>query len=533
METTLDVTEHGGIHEREAIPPTNTSEGKKDKIRVVALDVTEHGGIHETEAIPPPTLARGRRNKTRVVVSPIETRLGGAKRRHASYCQLYGNVDIREVISSIKVVLERQAAKDRKSKNNCFLCGELHFCRDCQKGREELLAHIKEYEERQRLWEEPTISKPEEDSTSTKVDGSKETLEVLEDFKDLVSLESPKGFPPEGEVDHSIGLEMSAKILATAPDRVAFPDLSKILPPKREVDHSIGLELRATIPAVVTTKSSEAFREAIPPTNTSEGKKDKIRVVALDVTEHGGIHETEAIPPTNTSEGKKDKTRVVVSPIETRFTRVDVTMADSGERLDIGEHCIEHKVGDLKGRLGEPRGDMLATVNSMVHVGHQEKLSFQLKVLDKGKHKDRKSKNNCFCVVSFIFVETAQKGGVARAHQRVRGEATTLEEPTISKPEEDSTSTKVDGSKETLEVLEDFKEPRVPGVAKGISTRGGGGSLHRIGDECQDSGNGTRSRGFSRFVKDTSTQEGGGSLHRIGVEGHDSCRRYYQELGSF
>ncbi|GFS34442.1 ankyrin repeat family protein with DHHC zinc finger domain-containing protein [Actinidia rufa] len=158
-------------------------------------------------------------------------------------------------------VMARQTEEDSKSclKNNCFLCGELHFCQDCPK-REELLARIKEYEERQRLEEEPTISEPEEDSTSIKVDGSKENLEVLEDFKDLVSLESPKGFPHEGEVDHSIGLETSAKILATAPNHMAFPDLSKILPPKREVDHSIGLELRAKIPAVVTTKSSGAFR---------------------------------------------------------------------------------------------------------------------------------------------------------------------------------------------------------------------------------------------------------------------------------
>ncbi|GFY96653.1 hypothetical protein Acr_11g0009590 [Actinidia rufa] len=67
-----------------------------------------------------------------------------------------------------------------------------------------------------------------------------------------------------------------------------------------------------------------------------------------------------------TSEGKKDKTRVAISPIETRFTRVDMTVADSGERLDIGEHSMEHEVGDLKGRLGESRGNMLATVNSML-----------------------------------------------------------------------------------------------------------------------------------------------------------------------
>ncbi|GFZ16769.1 hypothetical protein Acr_26g0000390 [Actinidia rufa] len=38
-----------------------------------------------------------------------------------------------------------------------------------------------------------------------------------------------------------------------------------------------------------------------------------------------------------TSEGKNDKTRVAVSPIETRFTRVDMTVADLRERLDIGE----------------------------------------------------------------------------------------------------------------------------------------------------------------------------------------------------
>ena len=102
----------------------------------------------------------------------------------------------------------------------------------------------------------------------------------------------------------------------------------------------------------------------------------------------------------DTSKGKKDKSQYAISPIETRFTRVDVTVADSGEQLDIGKQSMEHEVGDLKGRLGEPRGDMLATVNSMVHERQQENLSFQAKVLkilekfkvrlDKGNHTDRK-----------------------------------------------------------------------------------------------------------------------------------------------
>ncbi|GFZ20529.1 hypothetical protein Acr_28g0012340 [Actinidia rufa] len=118
----------------------------------------------------------------------------------------------------------------------------------------------------------------------------------------------------------------------------------------------------------------------------------------------------------DTSKGKKDKTRVVVSPIETQFTRVDVTVADSGERLDIGEHSMEHEVGDLKGMLREPRGNMLVTVNSMVHMGQQGKLSFQLKVLDKGKPKDRKPKNNCFICDELHFFRDCQKMEELLAH---------------------------------------------------------------------------------------------------------------------
>ncbi|GFZ21744.1 hypothetical protein Acr_29g0009060 [Actinidia rufa] len=229
---------------RKAIPPTNTSEGKKDKTRVVVSPIeTRFTRVDVTMADSGERLDIGE-HCIEHKVGDLKGRLGEPRGDMLATVNSMVHVGHQEKLSFQLKVLDKGKHKDRKSKNNCFLCGELHFCRDCPK-REELLAHIKEYEERQRLWEEPTISKPEEDSTSTKVDGSKETLEVLEDFKDLVSLESPKGFPPEGEVDHSIGLEMSAKILATAPDRVAFPDLSKILPPKREVDHSIGLELRA------------------------------------------------------------------------------------------------------------------------------------------------------------------------------------------------------------------------------------------------------------------------------------------------
>ncbi|GFY97677.1 hypothetical protein Acr_12g0002180 [Actinidia rufa] len=179
----------------------------------------------------------------------------------------------------------------------------------------------------------------------------------------------------------------------------------------------------------------------------------------LDVTEHGDIHERETLPPTNISEGKKDKTRVAISPIEMRFTRVDMTVANSGEWLDIGEHSMKHEVGDLKGRLGEPRGDMLATVNSMVHVGQQEKLSFQLKVLDKGKPKDRKPKLNCFLCGELHFCRDCPKREELIARIKEYEERQRLEEkPTISEPKEDSTSTKVDGSKETVEELVEPKE---------------------------------------------------------------------------
>ncbi|GFZ21613.1 hypothetical protein Acr_29g0007750 [Actinidia rufa] len=173
----------------------------------------------------------------------------------------------------------------------------------------------------------------------------------------------------------------------------------------------------------------------------------------------------QSLPPT-LARGRKDKTRVVVSPIETRFNRVDVTVADSGERLDIGEHCMEHEVGD-------PKGDMLATVNSMVHVGHQEKLFFQLKVLDKGNPKDRKPKRNCFICDELHFFRDCPKREELIARIKEYEERQRLEEePTISEPEEDFTSTKVDGSKETLEVLEDFKDLVSLGSPKGFPPEG-------------------------------------------------------------
>ncbi|GFS46943.1 hypothetical protein Acr_00g0104650 [Actinidia rufa] len=158
-----------------------------------------------------------------------------------------------------------------------------------------------------------------------------------------------------------------------------------------------------------------------------------------DVIEHGGIHEREALPPTDTSEGKKDKTRVVVSPIETRFTRVDVTVANSGERLDIGEHSMEHEVGDLKGRLGEPRGNMLATVNWQAQ--------------------GWKPKNNCFLCGELHFCRDCPKREELLASIKEYEERQQLEEePTISALEEDSTSTMVDRSKETVEELEEPEE---------------------------------------------------------------------------
>ena len=160
-----------------------------------------------------------------------------------------------------------------------------------------------------------------------------------------------------------------------------------------------------------------------------------------------------------TSKGMEDKTRVAGSPIETRFTRVDVTVVDSGERLDIEKQSMEHEVGDLKGKIGEPKGNMLATVNSMVHVGQQEKLSFQEKVLDKGKHKDRKPKNNCFLCGELHFCRDCPKREEMIARIKEYEERQELEEePTISEPEEDFTNTKVDRPKETVEELEEPEE---------------------------------------------------------------------------
>ncbi|GFS32903.1 hypothetical protein Acr_00g0025250 [Actinidia rufa] len=159
------------------------------------LNVTEHGGIHEKEALPPTGTSKGMKNETQVAVNPIDT---------------FTRVDVTMADSGERLDIGEYSMEHE--------VGDLKGRLGEPRGRDAMAPNY------------------------------------------MAPPELPKILPPKREVDHSIGLETSAKILATAPDRMASPELSKILPPKREVDHSIRLELSAKIPAIVTTKSPGAFK---------------------------------------------------------------------------------------------------------------------------------------------------------------------------------------------------------------------------------------------------------------------------------
>ncbi|KAL5801681.1 hypothetical protein ACOSQ3_033313 [Xanthoceras sorbifolium] len=61
---------------------------------------------------------------------------------------------------------------------------------------------------------------------------------------------------------------------------------------------------------------------------------------------------------TNTSRSRKDKSRDAASILESRLARIELAIADSRERLDVLEQCMERDIGDLKEKIEDLRGDM-------------------------------------------------------------------------------------------------------------------------------------------------------------------------------
>ncbi|KAL5801650.1 hypothetical protein ACOSQ3_033282 [Xanthoceras sorbifolium] len=61
---------------------------------------------------------------------------------------------------------------------------------------------------------------------------------------------------------------------------------------------------------------------------------------------------------TNPSRSRKDKSRDVASILESRLARIELAIADSRERLDVLEQCMERDIGDLKEKIEDLRGDM-------------------------------------------------------------------------------------------------------------------------------------------------------------------------------
>ncbi|KAL5808962.1 hypothetical protein ACOSQ3_029653 [Xanthoceras sorbifolium] len=60
----------------------------------------------------------------------------------------------------------------------------------------------------------------------------------------------------------------------------------------------------------------------------------------------------------NPSKSRKDKSRDAASILESRLARIELAIADSRERLDVLEQCVERDIGDLKERIEDLRGDM-------------------------------------------------------------------------------------------------------------------------------------------------------------------------------
>ena len=78
---------------------------------------------------------------------------------------------------------------------------------------------------------EPTFLatlKLNEETSSTMEDMPREVVKVLEAYRDVMPPELPKKLPPKREVDHSIELEVGAKIPAMAPYRMAPPELEEL-----------------------------------------------------------------------------------------------------------------------------------------------------------------------------------------------------------------------------------------------------------------------------------------------------------------
>ncbi|KAL5815082.1 hypothetical protein ACOSQ3_025877 [Xanthoceras sorbifolium] len=60
----------------------------------------------------------------------------------------------------------------------------------------------------------------------------------------------------------------------------------------------------------------------------------------------------------NPSRSRKDKSRDAASILESRLARIELAIADSRERLDVLEQCVERDIGDLREKIEDLRGDM-------------------------------------------------------------------------------------------------------------------------------------------------------------------------------
>ncbi len=86
----------------------------------------------------------------------------------------------------------------------------------------------------------------------------------------------------------------------------------------------------------------------------------------------------EVIPP----KPRKERSRDAVTAMDTRLAKVELVMADSGERLDVLEQSLDQEVENLKGEIKDLKDGMLGTINSVAHGVQQDNESFQAKVME-------------------------------------------------------------------------------------------------------------------------------------------------------
>ena len=77
--------------------------------------------------------------------------------------------------------------------------------------------------------------------------------------------------------------------------------------------------------------------------------------------------------------GRKDKSRDVISSLERRFVRLELSVADTKEGMDLLEQSMEKAMKDLKVQIQDLQEGMQS---SSIHaVSHEEFMTFQDRVL--------------------------------------------------------------------------------------------------------------------------------------------------------